>query len=93
MPKSHPKRADDCDCLACRIQIAIVDECAQDGDAPVFAIDATQTLAALIPTVGMLMSAIQPGDAESWWREVLTARSRTMLPEGMELGQSYKGRA
>lgn len=94
MPKKSKPDDDDCDCLACRLQGAIIDQVgqmAEEDDS--LKIDARETLDALLPTVGMLLTVIDYADAEKYWLAVLSERSAAMMPEGVDFGDAYKGRA
>ena len=86
---------DDCDCLACHLQRLIVDavgEPSHDGDGET-QINASETLSALIPTLGMLLTGLEYREVESYWLAVLSARSEAMLPDDVAFGADYKGRA
>ena len=90
-PKSKPTTKE-CDCVACRLQSVIISELAPE-DREVFTLNAVAALEALAPTIGMFLAGIEYREAEAYWRELLNVRARCMLPDGMEYGQDFKGRA
>lgn len=92
MSKRKPE-LEPCDCLACKLQDAIVERAAEVADDQTMHIDARETLSALLPTIGMLLTGIDYKDAEAWWLAVLSERSAAMLPDNVEFGEAYKGRA
>lgn len=86
-------QGDDCDCLSCRMQTVIINEVANAAEGGKMSIDARLALAALLPTVAMLMAAVPYRDTEEWWLEVLSQRSSAMMPDEDETIFDYKGRA
>lgn len=86
-------KEDDCNCLACRMQTIIINEVASAAEGENISIDARLTLAALLPTIAMLMAAVPYRDTEEWWLEVLSQRSSAMMPDDSEAVFDYKGRA